>query len=259
MIQRICTTHLHHVFMSLKILLNGSQGRMGQAISAIAEANDAEIVAACDAGDDPRAGIDACEAVIDFSFHEVTVEIARLAAAHGCPLVIGTTGHTADEKTAILESVKGKIPVVWAGNYSVGVNTLNYLTRKAATILGDPYEPEVLEMHHHHKKDAPSGTAERLIEILKDSYQLKDEEVVHGREGLVGARPRREIGVHAIRGGDIVGEHTVYFCGDGERIELTHRAADRKIFAQGAVRAARWAVGQTPGIYNMEDVLGLND
>jgi 4-hydroxy-tetrahydrodipicolinate reductase len=245
--------------MALKILLNGSQGRMGLAISAIAQASDAEIVCACDTGDDPSTGMGGCEAVIDFSFHEVTPKIARLAAEHGRALVIGTTGHTTAEKQSILNSVEGKIPVVWAGNYSVGVNTLNYLTRKAAAILGKAYEPEILEMHHHHKKDAPSGTAERLIEILKEGYELSGEQVVHGREGLVGARPRGEIGVHAIRGGDIVGEHTVYFCGEGERIELTHRAADRKIFAQGAVRAAHWALGRAPGIYNMEDVLGLDD
>jgi 4-hydroxy-tetrahydrodipicolinate reductase len=232
---------------------------MGIAIAAIANDNDAEIVSACDAGDDPSTKIDDCEAIIDFSFHEVTAGIAALAVGKNLPLVIGTTGHTAEEKAQILSTVADKIPVVWAGNYSVGVNTLNYLTRKAAGILGEQYEPEVLEMHHHHKKDAPSGTAERLIEILKDSYELSDEQVVHGREGLVGARPRKEIGVHAIRGGDIVGEHTVYFCGDGERIELTHRATDRKIFAQGAVRAAHWAVGKAPGVYNMEDVLGLVD
>ncbi|MDB4345867.1 4-hydroxy-tetrahydrodipicolinate reductase [bacterium] len=245
--------------MPLKLLLNGSRGRMGIAISAIAEANGAEIVSACDAGDDPTANIAACEAIIDFSFHEITPGIAELAVANNIPLVIGTTGHTQEEKQQILDTVKGEIPVVWAGNYSVGVNTLNYLTRKAAQILGEQYEPEVLEMHHHHKKDAPSGTAERLIEILKEGYDLNDEQVVHGREGLIGARPRKEIGVHAIRGGDIVGEHTVYFIGDGERIELTHKATDRKIFAQGAVRAAQWAVGQTPRLYNMEDVLGLND
>lgn len=245
--------------MPLKLLLNGSRGRMGLAISEIAEANDAEIISACDAGDDPTARISECEAIIDFSFHEVTAGIAELAVANNIPLVIGTTGHTAEEKKQILETVKGKIPVVWAGNYSVGVNTLNYLTRKAAQILGEQYEPEVLEMHHHHKKDAPSGTAERLIEILKEGYQLSDEQVTHGREGLIGARPSKEIGVHAIRGGDIVGEHTVYFIGDGERIELTHKATDRKIFAQGAVRAAHWAVGKAPEIYNMEDVLGLND
>ena len=245
--------------MPLKLLLNGSRGRMGIAISAIAHESDAEIVSACDAGDDPRASIDACEAIIEFSFHEVTLSIAELAVEKNLPLVIGTTGHSKEEKAAVLSAVDGKIPVVWAGNYSVGVNTLNYLTGKAASILGDQYEPEVVEMHHHDKKDAPSGTAERLIEILKDGYSLKDEQVVHGREGIVGARPRKEIGVHALRGGDIVGEHTVYFCGNGERIELTHRATDRKIFAQGAIRAAQWAVGKKPGVYNMEDVLGLTD
>lgn len=245
--------------MPLKILLNGARGRMGIAIATIAENNNAEIVSACDVGDDPHAKIDTCEAIIEFSFHEVTLSIAELAVENNIPLVIGTTGHTAEEKAAILSTVEGKIPVIWAGNYSVGVNTLNYLTRKAAGILGEHYEPEVMEMHHHGKKDAPSGTAERLIEILKDGYTLNEEQVVHGREGIVGERPRGEIGVHALRGGDIVGEHTVYFCGDGERIELTHRATDRKIFAQGAIRAAQWAVGKVPGVYNMEDVLGLSD
>jgi 4-hydroxy-tetrahydrodipicolinate reductase len=245
--------------MPLKILLNGSRGRMGVAIADIAEANGAVIELACDAGDDASTGAANCEAIIDFSFHEVTPVMATLAVEHGIPLVIGTTGHTHEEKAAILKTVNGKVPVVWAGNYSVGVNTLNYLTRKAAAILGEHYEPEVLEMHHHHKKDAPSGTAERLIEILKDGYALNDDQVVHGREGLVGARPRKEIGVHALRGGDIVGEHTVYFIGDGERLELTHKATDRKIFAQGAVRAAVWAVGKAPSVYNMEDVLGLTD
>ncbi|PXA03993.1 4-hydroxy-tetrahydrodipicolinate reductase [Coraliomargarita sinensis] len=245
--------------MPLKILLNGSKGRMGVAIANCAEDNDAMIAAACDAGDDASAVISGCEAVIDFSFHEVTPKIAVLAAEHKLPLVIGTTGHTSEERSAILSAVEGKIPVVWAGNYSVGVNTLNFLTRKAAQILGEKYEPELMEMHHHHKKDAPSGTAERLIEILKESYDYSDEHVTHGRQGLTGARPQKEIGVHAIRGGDIVGEHTVYFIGDGERIELTHKASDRKIFAQGAVRAAHWAVGKSPGVYNMEDVLGLVD
>ncbi|MGB0409859.1 MAG: 4-hydroxy-tetrahydrodipicolinate reductase [Opitutales bacterium] len=245
--------------MPLKILLNGSKGRMGVAIAACAEANKAVIAASCDAGDDASAVVADCDAVIDFSYHEATPGIATLAAENHLPLVIGTTGHTREERSAILAAVEAKIPVVWAGNYSVGVNTLNYLTRKAATILGEKYEPEVMEMHHHHKKDAPSGTAERLVEILKDAYALTDENVTHGREGLIGARPDKEIGVHAIRGGDIVGEHTVYFIGDGERVELTHKASDRKIFAQGAVRATHWAVGKAPGVYNMEDVLGLTD
>jgi 4-hydroxy-tetrahydrodipicolinate reductase len=245
--------------MPLKILLNGSHGRMGLAISEIAEVHDAVITAACDAGDNPAESIAECDVVIDFSFHEVTSGLAELAVAHKRPLVIGTTGHTSAEKTTILETIRDQIPVVWAGNYSVGVNTLNYLTRKAAGVLGPKYEPEVFEMHHHHKKDAPSGTAERLIEILRQAYALGSDQVVHGREGLGGARPEKEIGVHALRGGDIVGEHTVYFCGEGERIELTHRATDRKIFAQGAVRAAHWSLGRDPGLYNMEDVLGLTD
>ena len=159
---------------------------MGIAIAAIAEDNNAEIVSACDVGDNPNANIDNCEAIIEFSSHEVTLNIAQLAVEKNIPLVIGTTGHTAKEKAAILSTVEGKIPVIWAGNYSVGVNTLNYLTRKAAGILGEYYEPEVMEMHHHDKKDAPSGTAERLIEILKDGYKLNEEQVVHGREGIVG-------------------------------------------------------------------------
>ena len=241
----------------MNILLNGARGRMGLAIAEIAEANDTVIASSCDSGDDPTRDIDKCEVVIDFSVQEVTLKIAELAAANKLPLVIGTTGHSDETRKEIIDVVEAEIPVVWAGNFSVGVNTLNYLTKKAATILSERFEPEVLEMHHHHKKDAPSGTAERLIEILRQAYSLDKSNVVHGREGLIGARPREEIGVHAIRGGDIVGEHTVYFCGEGERIELTHRAADRKIFAQGALRAARWVIGNDSGIYNMEDVLEL--
>lgn len=245
--------------MPLNILLNGARGRMGLAISEVAPEQDAHIACACDAGDDPAAGIGNCQVVIDFSFHEVTPVIAELAAANQIPLVIGTTGHSPEERQAILTATEGKIPVVWAGNYSIGVNTLNYLTRKAAPILSEAYEAEVLELHHHHKKDAPSGTAARLLEILQSAYKLEDSQLTHGREGIVGARPRNEIGVHAIRGGDIVGEHTVYFCGQGERLELTHRATDRRIFARGAIHAARWALQQKPGLYDMEAVLGFND
>ena len=245
--------------MTLKILLNGARGRMGLSIAEIAEANNATIAAACDAGDDPAHHVGKCSVIIDFSVHDATAHIAQLAADNQLPLVIGTTGHTADVKQQIIDRVKTKIPVVWAGNFSVGVNTLNYLTQKAAKILGGQFDTEVLEMHHHHKKDAPSGTAERLIEILRDHCNIEETNVVYGRKGIVGARPKKEIGVHAIRGGDIVGEHTVYFCGEGERVELTHRATDRKIFAQGAIRAAHWAIGKAPGIYTMENVLGFVD
>ena len=244
--------------MHLKILLIGSRGRMGQAIQEIAKNNNSTIIAACDVGDDPSEYFSVCDVIIDFSFHEVTCSIAELAAANNRPLIIGTTGHSSEERISILEKTADKIPLVWAGNYSIGVNTLNYLTRKTATILGNSYEPEVLEMHHHDKKDAPSGTAERLIDILRAEYEINDNQVVHGREGQIGARSSNEIGVHALRGGDIVGEHTVYFCGKGERIELTHRATDRRIFAMGAIRAAHWVVDKKNGLYNMEDVLGLS-
>lgn len=245
--------------MPLNILLNGARGRMGLAISEVAPEQDAHIAYACDAGDDPANGISNCKVIIDFSFHEVTPVIAALAAANQKPLVIGTTGHSPEERQAILSATEGNIPVVWAGNYSIGVNTLNYLTRKAAPILSEAYEAEVLELHHHHKKDAPSGTAARLLEILQSAYKLDESQLTHGREGIVGARPRDEIGVHAVRGGDIVGEHTVYFCGQGERLELTHRATDRRIFARGAIHAAHWALKQEPGLYDMEAVLGLTD
>ena len=243
----------------LKLLLIGAKGRMGRAISSCAPNQNAILVGACDVGDDPQAYIENCDALIDFSFHETTQSIAELAVKHKKALVIGTTGHGAESKAAIVQTVLDKIPVVWAGNYSIGVNTLNYLTKKAAALLCQKFEAEVLEMHHHDKKDAPSGTAERLIDLLKDAYALDNKQVIHGRLGQVGARPSKEIGVHAIRGGDIVGEHTVYFCGEGERLELTHRATDRTIFAQGAIFAAHWATTAKNGLYNMEDVLGILD
>lgn len=242
--------------MPLKILLNGAQGRMGVAIQAVAAESNAVIAAAVDLGEDAEAHIDACDAVIDFSFHTATLPLIEIAARHGKPVVIGTTGHDEEERKAIT-AYAGQLPIVWAGNYSVGVNLLFYLTGKAATILGAQYHPEVTEMHHRHKKDAPSGTAERLVEVILGARGLTPDQVQHGRQGITGERPDAEVGVHALRGGDVVGEHTVYFAGPGERIELTHRATDRKIFAQGAIRAAHWVLGKKPGLYNMEDVLGL--
>ena len=172
--------------------------------------------------------------------------------------MIGTTGHTAEEKAAITAAIKG-LPVVWAGNYSVGVTLLNALVRQAARSLADAgrWDVEVLEMHHRLKKDAPSGTAETLLKILLEERQLAKEALKHGRDGLVGERPLDEIGVHAIRGGDVVGDHTVLFAAEGERLELTHKASNREIFARGAVRAARWLKSQPAGLYGMEDVLGL--
>ena len=176
--------------------------------------------------------------VIDFSLAEATESVCRACAAKGKPLVLGTTGHSAAQKSAI-DSAAAKIPLVSAANFSVGVNVLFALTRYATELLGKDFDIEVIELHHRTKKDAPSGTARRLIEILQEQ------------------RDRNQIPAHSIRAGDIVGEHTVLFAGPGERLELTHRAASRETFAVGALRAARWVVDQPAGLYSMQDVLGL--
>jgi len=131
------------------------------------------------------------------------------------------------------------------------------LTSRAAHVLGDDYDAELVEMHHHHKKDAPSGTAARLLELILEARDLGPEALRHGRSGITGARTRKEVGVHALRGGDVIGDHTVIFASEGERVELTHKASDRAIFAKGALRAAQWIVGRPPGVYDMQDVLGL--
>lgn len=241
-----------------RIIINGSKGRMGQALAACAaRLPDLQIVGAIDQGDDLRAIIHQCDALIEFSFHNVTPAVAALCAEHRKALVIGTTGHNEAEKAQITP-LQSQIPIVWASNYSTGVNTLFWLTRKAAEILGPNFDLEVVEMHHRLKKDAPSGTATTLLEILAATRDLQLKEALrHGRAGIVGERTRSEIGIHAIRGGDVVGDHTVIFANDGERVELTHKASSRETFANGALRAAHWAVQQRPGLYDMQDVLGL--
>lgn len=239
-----------------KILLNGFKGRMGQAIASAAKEAGCEVVCACDMGDNPESGIATCDVVIDFSFREATAPLAKLCAKYKKPLVIGTTGHSQEQREEILACAK-EIPIVWAGNYSIGVNLLNYLTKIAARVLPESYDIEIVEMHHRFKKDAPSGTAEKLLNIVKEARSLQDGEVIYGRHGLVGERPARQVGVHALRGGSVVGDHTVIFAADGERLELTHKASDRKIFALGALRAANWLKGKSAGLYGMEDVLEL--
>ena len=240
--------------MSLKILLSGAKGRMGRHFS-IARL---PITHPVDLGDDLVGLIADCDSVIDFPLRDATRPLAELAGEHGKPMVIGTTGHDTDDREAI-EKTASKIPMVWAGNFSTGVNLLFYLTQQAARVLDarTGFDPEVIEMHHRLKQDAPSGTADRLLEILKDSRKLGEDDVSHGRSGMVGERKDEEIGSHALRGGDVVGEHTVMFAGIGERIELTHRATDRVIFAAGALKAAKWVANQPAGLYSMQDVLGL--
>jgi len=229
---------------------------MGQAITDAAPAQGAEVTAALDVGDDLATAAARCAVIIDFSAHTATIPVLQAAIRFRRPVVIGTTGHTAAEKASAL-ALAQQVPCVWAGNFSVGVNLLFALTRRAAAVLGADYDVELVEMHHRFKKDAPSGTAARILEILLEERRLNAEALRHGRAGVTGERTDSEIGVHALRGGDVVGDHTVIFAALGERLELTHRASDRRIFAHGALRAAHWLVDRPPGVYDMQDVLGL--
>ena len=241
-----------------KVIINGARGRMGESLLRCGEANsDIEIVAGIDIGDDLAGVIGQADVVIDFSFHEVTRPTAELCAQHNKALVIGTTGHSAGDKKAVLK-LQSEIPIVWASNYSTGVNTLFWLTRKATEVLGTDFDLEVVEMHHRLKRDAPSGTAVTLAEILAEVRKVSlEKELRHGRKGIVGERTDPEIGMHSLRGGDVVGDHTVVYAGNGERLELTHKSASRDTFANGALRAAIWACCGEPGLYSMENVLGL--
>jgi len=231
---------------------------MGQTLIACAErVPGLQVAGQIDLGDDLLPLIKEVDVVVDFSFHDATAQFAAVCAEHRKALVIGTTGHSDAEKSQI-SSLKANIPMVWASNYSTGVNTLFWLTRKAAEILGPEYDLEVVEMHHRMKKDAPSGTAATLAEILAAARKQQLGQVIrHGRQGIVGERTPSEIGMHSLRGGDVVGDHTVIFAANGERLELTHKASSRETFAQGALRAAQWVVHQKPGLYDMQDVLGL--
>ena len=209
----------------------------------------------CNAGDHPiEPAILQCDVVVDFSHADAIGEVCRAAGKHGKALVVGTTGHSSEQR-AVMEQCAESLPIVLASNFSIGVNALFWLTRRASELLGENFDVEIVETHHRMKKDAPSGTAKTLAEILKETRKLK--EVRHGREGQVGERAKDEIGIHSIRGGDVVGDHTVVFAGSGERLELTHRASSRETFAKGALRAAQWVVGKPAGLYSMQDVLGL--
>lgn len=241
----------------LRVLLVGAGGRMGQTIVDLAgrDHGKIDIVAACDIGDHIEPHMSRSDVLIDFSHADAISDICRLAKEHKQPLVIGTTGHSKVQCDGISECAK-KVPIVFASNFSVGVNALFWLTRKAAELLGPEFDVEIVEVHHRMKKDAPSGTAKTLAEILQKARKIDN--VRHGREGIIGERQPNEIGIHSVRGGDVVGDHTVIFANTGERLELTHRASTRETFAKGALRAAQWIVGKQPGLYSMQDVLGLN-
>ena len=244
----------------MKVAILGAAGRMGQMLCKLGDANPyMEIVAKCDIAD----GFDKdwpadTDAVIDFTFHSAVPANIAKAVETNSAFVLGTTGLTAEEEKAVADA-SAKIPVVKSANMSLGVNLLLELVRKAASVLGNEYDIEVVEMHHRLKKDAPSGTALMLANAAADGRNVKlDDVACYGREGLVGERPAGEIGVHALRGGSVVGDHTVMFAADVERVEITHKAQSREAFAAGALRAAVWAAGKKPGVYSMRDVLGLD-
>jgi len=208
-------------------------------------------------GDDPAQLFAAADAIIDFTAPAATVRHAALAAQAQCALVVGTTGFSAEDEDKI-ETAAIHTPIVKAGNMSVGVNLLTGLVRRVAAILGEDYDIEVVEMHHRHKVDAPSGTALMLGRAAAEGRGvILDQVARYAREGHTGARPAGEIGFATLRGGDVVGEHQVIFAGEGERVVLGHVASDRRLFARGAVRAALWTKGRKPGLYSMADVLGL--
>ena len=257
----------------LKVAVAGAGGKMGQTlIEAVRADKSLLLVAALDVRGSPavgtniggvKAGSDAGKAIaagdvlIDFTRPEGTIEHLDVCARLGKSIVIGTTGFSDPLRKAILQAGR-KIPIAMSPNFAVGVNALFKLAEVAAGILGDDFDVEIIEAHHRHKVDAPSGTALKLGEIIASSLKrdLK-KEAKYGREGDTGARPAKQIGFHSIRGGDIVGEHSVVFAGAGERVEVTVRSQSRMTYAIGALRAAKFLRGKRPGLYDMNDVLGL--
>ncbi len=267
----------------IKAIVAGAGGRMGgRIIAMVSEADGITLGGAFEHPDSPAVGKDATalaglpesgitiadnldevidqgDVLIDFTFHEATVKHAKTASQAKKPMVIGTTGFSKSELEKIAELAK-EFPVVLAPNMSVGVNLLYKLVETAAKVLGDDYDIEIVEAHHRMKKDAPSGTALQLGRVAAAALGRDfDTVAVYERYGNIGERSKEEIGIQTVRAGDIVGEHTVLFGGIGERIELVHKASSRDTFAKGAVRAAKWIVNQPPGLYDMQDVLGLKD
>ncbi len=266
----------------MKVAIIGAAGRMGtHLINAVVAAEGMELSGATERPDHPQIGLDAgltagvgelgvkisddleavmlkADVLIDFTFPEVTLKNLEICAKLGKMIVSGSTGFTPEQRQQA-EMYAEKIPVVLAPNMSVGVNACFKLLKEAAKILGDDFDVEVVEMHHNQKKDSPSGTAVRMGEVVAEALDRDYNEVAEfHREGMCGARTKTEIGMQTVRGGDIVGEHTVYFIGMGERIEISHRAMSRDMFARGAVRACQWLQNTKPGIYDMQDVLGLS-
>ncbi len=265
-----------------RIAVMGAAGRMGKTlIEAVQQADGAQLSAAVDRPDSSLVGADAGElaalgklgvslvgdlsavldqfdVLIDFTHPSVTLKNLDICRRAGKAMVIGTTGFSVEEKQVLAEAGKD-IPIVFAANFSVGVNLCLKLLDTAARVLGDEVDIEIIEAHHRHKVDAPSGTALRMGEVIADALGRDLQKVaVYGREGQTGARARDTIGFATVRAGDVVGDHTVLFAADGERVEITHKASSRMTFAKGAVRSALWLNQRAPGLYDMQDVLGLH-
>jgi len=256
----------------MKVAVAGAGGRMGRAlIDAVLADRDLALAAALDAAGSPALGQPAgklrigsdlgalagAEVLIDFTRPEGTLAHLEACLQHGKPMVIGTTGFSDVQKARIAEGAR-RLPIVFSPNFAIGVNVVFRLAQTAAAALGDAYDVEIVEAHHRHKVDAPSGTALKLGELVAEALGRDLGKVAtHGRSGDTGERPARAIGFHAIRGGDIVGEHTVIFAGAGERVEIAVRSYSRMTYAAGALRAAKWLRGRAPGLYDMFDVLGL--
>ncbi|MCL1972959.1 MAG: 4-hydroxy-tetrahydrodipicolinate reductase [Endomicrobia bacterium] len=256
----------------MKITICGAAGRMGQSILDIAKVDETvQVCGAVEYESSPAIGmgnpaivpaskieevLPTTEVLIDFTNPATALKNLEIAKKYKIPVVIGTTGFISEQKEKIAEAAK-EIPVMLSPNMSVGVNILFKLVEEVTKLIPD-YDIEIVELHHNKKKDSPSGTAAKLAEIAASAVGKNINDVgVYGRKTIMGDRKKDEIGVLSVRGGDIVGEHTVYFAGTGERIEITHRAQSRDTFGAGAVRAAKWIIGKEPGLYDMQDVLGL--
>jgi len=249
----------------LTIAVSGADGRMGRKVRQLVEAApDLTVAAALERADHPQAGtefetdvaagLSRADVLIDFTLRSVAPALYRAASSAGTAIVSGTTGLDESGEAALAEAA-AVVPVVWAPNMSLGVNLLIAVTEQVAGALPESYEAELVELHHRHKRDAPSGTALGLLRALRAARPEGAD--VFGRHGDLEPRARDEVGVHAVRGGEVVGEHRIFFLGDHERLELCHIAQSRAAFAQGAVQAARWVVGRPPGRYHMRHVLGL--
>ena len=264
----------------IKIAVCGAAGRMGQRILVAAvEAGctisgalerpghpqigqDAGLIAGCGQlgvaiSDDLNAVVEGCDVLIDFTTPKISLKNLEVCGLKKKSIVIGSTGFTPEERALAAELAKD-IPAVLAPNMSVGVNVCFKMLKDLAKTLGDGFDVEIVELHHNKKKDSPSGTAVRMGEVVAEALGRDYNQVAnYHREGICGERTKEEIGMQTVRGGDIVGEHTVYFIGMGERIEISHRAMSRDMFSRGSIRAAKWIVGKAPGLYDMQDVLGL--